>query len=103
MQAGFTVFYQRFDYNQARQASILAGTQPDCRCTMQLGTQNLLNYVTNSAKASRLSLSYPLRRSFARVGISYGYHHPERDTLTDAATTYSTYIELHCASTGRIR
>ena len=39
-------------------------------------------------------LSYPLRRSFARVGISYGYTIQNVKTLTDAATAYFTYINF---------
>ena len=38
--------------------------------------------------------SYPLRRSFARLGISYGYSVQNVTTLTNAATSYYTYVEL---------
>src|SRR5579864_2511933 len=71
LQLGFTVFLQRYDFNQARQASILAG-QDLTSLFNQLGQQNLLNYISNS-KGFTTFLSYPLRRSFARLGISYGY------------------------------
>ena len=83
LQVGFTVFTSRFDYNQARQASILAGTNLTPLYN-QLGTQNLLNYVSNS-KGFTAFASYPLRRSFARVGLSYGYTIQNVKTLTDAA------------------
>ncbi len=71
IQAGFTVFYQRYSYDQGQQASILAG-QNLTSYYNSLGTQNLLNYVTNG-KGFTSFLSYGLRRSFARVGLSYGY------------------------------
>ncbi len=45
-------------------------------------------------RASRPSLSYPLKRSFARLGISYGYTIQNVNTLTDAATSYYTYLNF---------
>ena len=92
MQAGFTVFMSRFDYNQARQASVLAGTNLTSLYN-QLGQQNLLNYVNNS-KGFTAFLSYPLKRSFARVGLSYGYTIQNVQTLTAAATNYYTYLNF---------
>jgi outer membrane protein insertion porin family len=92
LQAGFTVFMQRYDYNQARQASILAGTNLTPLYN-QLGQQNLLNYVSNS-KGFTLFTAYPLRRSFARLGLSYGYTIQNVETLTDAATSYYTYLNF---------
>ncbi|HEV8491283.1 MAG TPA: BamA/TamA family outer membrane protein, partial [Candidatus Angelobacter sp.] len=92
IQAGFTVFMSRFDYNQARQASILAGTDLTALYT-QLGQQNLLNYVSNS-KGFTVFASKQLKRSFARVGISYGYTIQSVSTLTDAATSYYTYLNF---------
>ena len=92
LQAGFTVFTQRYDYNQARQASILAGTNLTPLYN-QLGQQNLLNYVSNS-KGFTVFASYPLKRSFARLGIAYGYTDQNVQTLTDAATSYYTYLNF---------
>ena len=92
MQLGFTVFMQRFDFNQARQASILSG-QDLTSLYNQLGTQNLLNYVSNS-RGFTVFTSYPLRRSFARLGLSYGYTIQSVRTLTEAATSYYTYLNF---------
>src|SRR6202166_44650 len=92
LQAGFTVFLSRFDYNQARQASILAVTNLTALYN-QLGQQNLLNYVSNS-RGFTTFMSYPLKRSFARLGISYGYTIQSVNTLTAAATSYYTYLNF---------
>jgi outer membrane protein insertion porin family len=92
LQLGFSVFLQRFNYNQAREASVLAGTNL-IPLYNNLGTQNLLNYVSNS-RGFTVSASYPLKRSFARVGISYGYTIQNVKTLTDAATQYYQYIDF---------
>jgi len=101
LQAGFTVFMSRFDYNQARQASILAGTDLTALYN-QLGQQNLLNYVSDS-KGFTTFMSYPLKRSFARVGISYGYTIQSVSTLTAAATSYYTYLNfLHISGPNQL-
>ncbi len=92
LQMGATVFMQRFDYNQARQASVLAG-QNLTALYNSLGQQNLLNYVSNS-RGFTVFTSYPLKRSFARVGLSYGYTTQNVRTLTDAATSYYTYLNF---------
>ena len=92
LQTGFTLYVQRFSYNQAREASILAGYDLTSVYN-ELGPQNLLNYVTNSYGATVFA-SYPLRRSFARVGLTYGYDISNIRTLTNAASSYFNYIDF---------
>ncbi|MEQ1884550.1 MAG: outer membrane protein assembly factor BamA [Bryobacteraceae bacterium] len=92
LQLGFTVFMQRFDYNQAREASVLSGRNLTSLFN-QLGNNNLLNYVSNS-KGFTVFTSYPLKRSFARLGVSYGYSTQNIRTKTDAATSYYTYLNF---------
>ncbi len=92
LQLGFVVYIRDYNFDQGRQASILAG-QNLIPLYNQLGTQNLLNYTQNS-HGFNVSASYPLRRSFARVGITYGYDISNVDPLTDAAKTYFDYINF---------
>jgi len=92
LQSGFTLYVQRFNYDQAREASILAGYNLNAFYN-ELGPQNLLNYVTNSYGAT-VFVSYPLRRSFARLGLTYGYDISSIKTLSDAANNYFTYIDF---------
>jgi outer membrane protein insertion porin family len=92
VQLGFLVYLRRFDYNQAREASILSG-QNLIPLYNQLGTQNLLNYVQNS-HGFNASASKMLRRSFARVGITYGYDDSNIVTTSTAAQQYFTYINF---------
>ncbi len=92
LQVGFTVFMSRFDFNQAREASILSGTNL-IPLYNQLGTQNLLNYISNS-RGFTVFTSYPLKRSFARLGLSYGYTIQNVKTLSDAAGTYFEYLNF---------
>jgi outer membrane protein insertion porin family len=92
MQVGFTVYYTRFDFNQGREASILAN-QNLIGLYQGLGQQNLLNYVQNSHGVT-LSASYPLRRHFARLGLTLGYDISNVKTLTAAADNYFQYINF---------
>ncbi|MGA8026425.1 MAG: outer membrane protein assembly factor BamA [Bryobacteraceae bacterium] len=96
VQAGFNVFYQRYSYNQGQQASILAGENL-IGYYNSFGTQNLLNYVSNG-RGFTTFLSYQLRRSFARVGISYGYSTQTLTPLTAAATSYFDYLDFQGVS-----
>jgi outer membrane protein insertion porin family len=92
IQTGFTIYLQRFNYNQAQEASILAGTNliPEYN---SLGAQNLLNYVSNGYGGT-IFVSYPMRRSFARLGLTFGYDISNVKTLTTAASTYFDYIDF---------
>ncbi|MDQ2843353.1 MAG: outer membrane protein assembly factor BamA [Acidobacteriota bacterium] len=92
VQAGFTVFYQRYSFNQGQQASIFAG-QNLTGYYNSLGVQNLLNYVTNG-RGFTTFLSYNLKRSFARVGLSYSYSLQSLTPLTTAANSYFYYSDF---------
>src|SRR6266404_704140 len=92
LQVGFTVFMQRFNYDQAREASVLSG-QNLIPLFNNLGAQNQLNYVSNS-RGFTVFASYPLRRSFARLGLSYGYTIQNVKTLTTAATAYYQFLDF---------
>jgi len=92
VQTGFTLYIQRYNYNQAQQASILAGTNLISYYNA-LGTQNLLNYIQNGYGGTVFA-SYPLKRSFARLGLTYGYNISSVKTLTTAATNYFDYIDF---------
>lgn len=92
LQLGFSVFLSRFDFNQAREASVLAGANL-IPLFNQVGTQNLLNYINNTRGFSVFT-SYPLRRTFARIGISYSYSVQNVQTLSDSAQAYFEFINF---------
>ena len=92
IQSGFTLYVNRFDYNQATQASILAGQNLNPLFN-QLGAQNLLNYIQDGYGGT-VFVSYALRRSFARVGLAYGYDISSLKTLTTAASSYFDYLDF---------
>lgn len=92
LQLGFVVYRRRFNYDQARETSILTGRNY-IPLFQSLGEQNLLNYTQNSQGLS-VSLSYPLRRSFARLGFTYGYDTSDIVTRSGASKQYFEYINF---------
>jgi outer membrane protein insertion porin family len=87
LQFGFNVYYQQTKYDQARQLSILGGQ------TLSLPNavlQNLQNYTQQSAGFTS-SLSYPLRHSFKRVGITYSF---DRSSLAALSTASKNLFEF---------
>ena len=92
IQSGFTLYTNRFDYNQGRQASILAG-QNLLPLFNAIGQQNLLNYISDGYGGT-VFVSYQLRRSFARVGLTYGYDISNIKTLTTASSNYFSYLDF---------
>lgn len=92
MQLGFTVFTQRFNFDQGREVSLFTGRNllPFFEA---MGKDNLMNYVSNG-HGFTVFTSYPLKRSFARLGLSYGYSTSKYQVLSTAAQTYFNYINF---------
>lgn len=82
MQLGFTVYTQRFNFDQAREVSLFSGRNL-IPLYESLGRENLLNYVTNGFGGT-VFWSYPLRRSFARISLTYGIDRQNVTTLNTA-------------------
>jgi len=92
IQAGFTIFTQRFNFDQAREVSLLSGRNL-IPLYESFGRDNLLNYVSNGSGFTAYT-SYQLRRSFARVGLSYGFNRSSIQTLSSASRNYFEYINF---------
>jgi outer membrane protein insertion porin family len=87
LQFGFTVFGNKISYNQARQLSIFSGQNLNLPSAV---TQNLQNY-SQSSVGFTSSLSYPLRRSFKRVGMTYSL---DRSTLIPLSTASKSLFDF---------
>jgi len=87
LQFGFNVYYQKTKFDQARQLSILGGQQLNLPNAV---LQNLQNY-TQSSAGFTLSLSYPMRRSFKRLGITYSF---DRSSLLAVSTASKNLFEF---------
>ena len=89
IQAGFTVYTQRFNYDQAREVSLFSGRNL-IPLYDALGRENLLNYTTNGFGGTAF-LSYPLKRSFARVSLTYGVDKQDVKPLNASSEAYFQY------------
>ena len=87
LQFGFTIFGNKVSYNQARQLSIFSGQNLNLP---NAALQNLQNY-SQSSVGFTTSLSYPLRRSFKRVGITYSL---DRSSLLPLSTASRTLFDF---------
>jgi outer membrane protein insertion porin family len=88
IQLGFTVFTRYYKYNQAQQASISTGQKVNLPAS-QLNT--LQNY-SQSSTGFTVSSSYPLHRSFKRVGLTYSWDTSSITTYTTASTQYFEFL-----------
>jgi outer membrane protein insertion porin family len=86
LQLGFTVFGNRYKFDQARQLSIFSGQNVNLPSAV---LQNLQNYSQSSVGFTN-SWSYPLHRSFKRVGITYSL---DRSTLLPLSTASKTLFD----------
>ncbi len=82
LQFGFTVFSRRFNFDQLKQTELLTGQQ----LNLSQDVLNSLQNFTQSTTGFTTSISYPLRRSFKRVGLVYSL-----DTST--TKVYSTFSQ----------
>jgi outer membrane protein insertion porin family len=93
MQAGFTLYTTRFNYDQGREVSLLSGRDLS-PVFAAFGPDNLLNYVSNGYGFTTY-VSYPMKKlSFARLGLSYGFDVSNITTLTPASKQYFEFINF---------
>jgi outer membrane protein insertion porin family len=88
IQLGFTVFTRNFKYNQARQASISSGQ----RLNLPAAYLNSLQNYAQQSTGFTVSSSYPLHRSFKRIGLTYSWDTSTITTYTDASQQYFEYL-----------
>jgi len=96
LQLGFSVYIREFLFNQGREESLLTG-QNLVPYYNSLGSANVLNY-TQKSKGGTVSMSYPIKRSFARWGLTYGYDDSTIKTNSTGAATYFDYINFEGVS-----
>jgi len=86
--SGFTVFSSRYNFDQARQESILLGQN------VQLDPNTVQNYTQNS-DGFTLFASYPMRKlGFARLGVTYGLTATNIKSLSTAATALFSVLQF---------
>jgi outer membrane protein insertion porin family len=90
LQLGFTVFTSRYDYNAAKNYSILTGTN----LNLPSDVLNTLQNFSQSQTGFTVSASYPIRRSFKRVGLTYSYNVTSIQTFSGASQQYFEAINF---------
>ena len=88
--AGFNIYFTKFIFDQAREAALFTGQQISLPSALQ---ENLQNY-TQSSKGFTVSLSYPIRRTFKRVGIAYQLDDSSIVAITTASKTLFDFLQF---------
>ena len=90
LQFGWSVYHNSYNYNQA------ALTQIQLNQTLNLPSsyQALLQNFTQTSTGFTSSLSYPIKRSFKRIGITYGFDDSSLQTFSAASTDYFEALEF---------
>lgn len=83
---GFTIFQSNYKYDQLRQTAIATGINPQALQSAGYG-QFAQNFQQNSAGFTAFA-SYPLPRSFARVGMTYSFSRSSINTFNAASQSY---------------
>ena len=91
--AGFTVFKSDYNYNQIRQLAIYSGINPNLLAQSQYGQYYGQNFTQNSDGFTMFA-SYPLRRSFARVGLTYSLSRSSLQAFSSASEAYFQAINF---------
>ncbi len=85
--SGFTVFKSYYNYNELQQTSVLSGLNLTSLQNTAYGQLLFQNFAENSSGFTAFA-SYPLRSSFARVGLTYSYSKSSISAFSAASLNY---------------
>ncbi|HXH48613.1 MAG TPA: outer membrane protein assembly factor BamA [Terriglobia bacterium] len=83
---GFTVFKSDINFNQLQQTSIFSGVSQTALASA-FGATSFQNFAQNSTGFTAF-LSYPMRRHFARLGLTYSFSTSSLETFSLASQQY---------------
>jgi outer membrane protein insertion porin family len=84
LQFGWSVYHTSYNYNQAQLTSIQLNQQ----LNLPPSYQALLQNFTQTSTGFTTSLTYPIKRSFKRVGITYQFDDSSVQTFSQASSLY---------------
>jgi outer membrane protein insertion porin family len=90
LQFGWSVYHRSYNYNQAA----LTQQQFNQVISIPSAYQNLLQNFTQTSTGFTTSLSYPIKRSFKRVGLTYSFDNTSVQTFSAASTLYFESINF---------
>jgi outer membrane protein insertion porin family len=93
MTLGFTVYRSDYRYDQLRQLAYAYGVNPTQLASSAYGQYYAQNFQQNSAGFTIFS-SYPLRRHFARVGLTYSYSYSSMQAFNAASESFFEAINF---------
>jgi outer membrane protein insertion porin family len=92
IQSGFTVFTSVIA--TIRAARLRFWPVLTCSAITPRSVRKTCSTMSPTAKGFTTFVSYQLRRSFARVGLTYSFRDQSVDPLTDAAKAYFNYLDF---------
>jgi len=96
IQTGFTIYGQRFHYNQTRESSVFAFDR-DIPAFDQFSADDRLDYVSYSYGGTVFA-QYPLRGSSSNVRLTYAYDISNFKTLTDSTSYDFSFLNFQGVS-----
>lgn len=78
---GFQVFSSKYDYNSARNYTTVTGQAAN----LSSAQSSLVQNYNQSSSGANVSISYPLRRSFKRIGFTYNWNRSNISTFSQAS------------------
>lgn len=94
LQMGFTVFTSRYNFDQLKQTSIQTGSQ----ITLPESVLQTLQNYSQSRTGFTVSASYPLHRSFKRLGLTYSLDTSTIKTFSVASQQYFEFLAFRGVS-----
>ena len=93
---GFQLFSRKSDYNSARNYASVTGQSSNLSAAQQSLTQNY----NQSSTGLNFSVSYPLKRSFKRVGLTYSW---DKSTITTFSQASANLFQTLAFRSGQIQ
>jgi outer membrane protein insertion porin family len=93
MTVGFTVYHSNYRYDQLRQLAYAYGVSPTALASSPYGQYYAQNFQQNSSGFTAFS-SYPLRRTFARLGFTYSYSYSSMQAFNAASASFFEAINF---------
>ncbi len=81
---GFQVFNSKYDYNASKNYTLAGGNAAN----LTSATQSLLQKYDQSSTGFTFSVSYPIRHSFKRVGVTYSWNRASVTTYSAASNNF---------------
>ncbi len=93
---GFQLFSRKSDFNSARNYAAVTGQSANLSAAQQSLTQNY----NQSSTGLNFSVSYPLKRSFKRIGLTYSW---DKSTVTTFSQASANLFETLAFRSGQIQ